>query len=376
MSLPLSGQRIGLLTASASRLGGGVYEAVVKQAAMIRALGGEALIFALLDAHSHEDAINFAPSPVAALPVKGPRQIGYAPGLLKALLDARLDSLHLHGIWMYPSRAGCLWARQTGKPYFISPHGMLDPWITARGRWKKALARAGYERANWRAARGLHALTRSEANDIAAESGRNDSLIIPNPAPALVSAQDAASRPPVVAFIGRVHPKKNFLALIEGWQRANLPEGARLVLAGWGDAADVATLEGAVAAAGPDVSFVGPIYGTAKAALLAEARFIALPSLSEGLPMAILESWSAGTPTLMSRHCHLDEGFEAGAAIDCGEDPASVARALEQGLALDGPAWLAMSKAAQGLAAGAFGADTIARRWAEVYLGAPEGSLA
>jgi poly(glycerol-phosphate) alpha-glucosyltransferase len=41
---------------------------------------------------------------------------------------------------MYPSRAGLQWARRTGKPYLISPHGMLDPWITGRGRAKKALA--------------------------------------------------------------------------------------------------------------------------------------------------------------------------------------------------------------------------------------------
>ena len=49
-------ERIGLLTAAASRLGGGVFEAVVAQAGMIRAAGGEVRVFALEDAHSAEDA--------------------------------------------------------------------------------------------------------------------------------------------------------------------------------------------------------------------------------------------------------------------------------------------------------------------------------
>lgn len=49
MSGALAGIGIGLLTASASRLGGGVFEAVVAQADLIRGLGGEALVFALED---------------------------------------------------------------------------------------------------------------------------------------------------------------------------------------------------------------------------------------------------------------------------------------------------------------------------------------
>ena len=91
MSAPLAGRRIGLLTASASRLGGGVFEAVVAQAALIRSLGGEAQIFALADRHTEEDRARFGPSPVIATPVIGPSQVGYSPSLHKALALADLD---------------------------------------------------------------------------------------------------------------------------------------------------------------------------------------------------------------------------------------------------------------------------------------------
>ena len=366
MTLPLDGLRIGLLTASASRLGGGVSEAVMIQAAMIRELGGEAVVFALEDEFAEEDRARYAPSELHLLPMRGPSQIGYAPGLVDGLLAARLDVLHLHGIWMYPSRAGARWAKATGKPYIISPHGMLDPWITSRGRWKKALARTGYERAGWRRANFLHALTAREAAVIESESGRSDSVVIANAAPP-VGAENLTPRSPLFAYIGRIHSKKNLLALVAAWSQLDLPVGASLTIAGWGEAADLAALEAAVAVAGPAVRFIGPVYGAAKHDLLTQARFMVLPSLSEGLPMAVLEGWAAGTPTIMTSECNLPQGFAGGAAIECGDSIDAILAALKQALALAPADWLAMSANARGLAAGSFSVGSIAARWGETY---------
>lgn len=369
MSAPLAGMRIGLLTASASRLGGGVFEAVLAQAALIRNLGGEPLVFALDDPASAADAPRFAPTPVAHFPVRGPGQPGFAPGLVKALLAADLACLHLHGIWLYPSFAGWRWARRTGRRYVVSPHGMLDPWIVGRGQWKKALARAGYERASWSAAAVLHALTASEQADLRRETGRNDAVLIPNPAPPAMAPDAVALREPVAVYIGRIHPKKNLLALIEAWRMATLPAGARLKIAGWGDAGDVAALEAAMLAAGASVEFCGPLYGEEKQRLLDEARFGILPSHSEGLPMAVLECWAAATPVLMSQACNLPIGFTAGAALDCGTTAESIRAALETALAMPQDRWDTMRKAALALAGGPFAAPTIAAAWAAAYRG-------
>ena len=368
----LAGRRIGLLTASASRLGGGVFEAVVAQAEIIAACGGEPIVFALADEHSAADRARFGDAAVNVFPVRGPRQVGYASALTPALLAAQLDCLHLHGIWMYPSRAGAAWAKAKanaggGSCYIISPHGMLDPWITGRGKWKKTLARAGYERAGWRSASFLHALTGREAADIARESGRRDSVIIANAAPS-TECEPTGARAPHFAYIGRIHPKKNLLALLVAWSQARRPPDSTLTIAGWGEPGDVAALEAAVLAAGPSARFVGPLYGTAKQALLAQARFMVLPSLSEGLPMAVLEGWAVGTPTVMTSECNLPEGFTSRAAIACGASPAAIATALETALALDPSQWQAMAASAQALAAGPFSAETIAARWSEAYL--------
>ena len=362
----LNGRRIGLLTASASRLGGGVYEAVVHHAEMVRAAGGEPHVFALEDRHSADDRARFGPTEVTFCRVRGAAQIGYAPALVDTLLATDLDCLHLHGIWMYPSRAGLVWARRTGRPYFISPHGMLDPWITARGRWKKAGARVGYERAAWRTAWAMHALTAKEAADIARESGRRDSLVIPNPAPPMAGAA-LTPRPPNLIYLGRIHPKKNVLALVAAWRGAKLPDGARLTIAGWGAPQDIVELEAQVDTGPASVEFVGPVFGEAKQRLLESARFMILPSHSEGLPLVVLEAWAAGTPTIMTGECNIPEGFAAGAALECGYDPPAIAQAIEQALALRADKWLIMAHAACALASGRFSTATLSAEWAAVY---------
>lgn len=365
----LSGKRIGLLTASVSRLGGGVFEAVVNQAELVRRCGGEAVVIGLEDRHSADDRARFAPSTVITAPVSGPPMIGYAPALVTLLLEANLDLLHLHGIWMYPSHAATRWAKRTRRPYIVSPHGMLDPWITARGRLKKTIAREAYERASWRQASVLHALTAREAGDIAHECARTDTVVIANAGPPPAPAA-AAPRPPHFVYLGRIHPKKNIAALIAAWsQNAErlARSDARLTIAGWGEDDDVTEFKVMLAGAPPTVAFAGPVYGERKDALLREARFLVLPSHSEGLPMVILEAWAKGTPTLMTAECNLPEGLAAGAAIECGYDAGAIGPQLVRAAEMPAEEWLAMSRAAHGLAAGPFAPETIEARWARCY---------
>jgi poly(glycerol-phosphate) alpha-glucosyltransferase len=361
--------RIGLLSTAASRAGGGVFEAIVAQCGVLRRIGFEPVVIALADPHDAEDHKRMDAEVIAVRP-SGPVTIGYAPGLAKALGEARLDLLHLHGIWQYPSAAAAHWAKRTRRPYLISSHGMLDPWIVEKGQLKKALARLAYENRSWRQADAFHALTRDEASDIAAVTGRGDCVVIPNAVePGLTGLQ----REPVLAYVGRIHPKKNLEGLVEGWKLARdalAPLGARLRIAGWGADEDVAALRKQITAAGgDDIEFIGPAFGAEKAALLGSARFLALASHSEGLPMGVLDAWATGTPTLMSRHCHLPEGFEAGAALDCGTDPATIADCLRAAARLSESQWEAMSDAGLRLTRETFSPDAVSQRWEEAYSG-------
>ena len=128
------------------------------------------------------------------------------------------------------------------------------------------------------------------------------------------------------------------------------------------------TLRAKLAAlADPGIAFLGPVYGEQKQKLLREARFMVLPSLSEGLPMAILEAWAAATPCLMSAACNLPEGFAQGAALETGTEADSIAGALRRGLALPEAGWQAMSVAARALAQRRFSPAAVAAQWAAIY---------
>lgn len=368
MSSPIAGKRIGLVTAWASRSNGGVFEAVVAQAAMLRELGAQPVVLAVEDEFHGTDRWRLDPCEVMTVPPAGPRALAYSADLARALDDAQLDLLHLHGIWQYPSHASGAWARRWHRPLVISPHGMLAEWITARNRWKKTLARLAWERRAWRSASVFHALTATEQADITREAPATRSAIIPNAAPKLAPFS-ADPRPPHALYLGRIHAKKNIPALIAGWRLAlpHLPADAQLTIAGWGDDAGIAQLEAAMVGHDRSIAFVGTAFGSQKAALFDSARFLVLPSLSEGLPMAVLEAWASGTPTIMSRHCQLPEGFLAGAAIDSGTTPEAIAAALRDGFSRDGSAWQDMAGAARNLAVGSFGKGTVARRWEALY---------
>lgn len=368
-SLPLAGKRIGLLSSWVSRSNGGVFEAVLAQADVLTTLGAQPVVLGLRDRHAESDIWRLGGHEHHLCDPWGPHAAAYAPALASALMSAELDLLHLNGIWQYPSHVADLWKRATARPLVISPHGMLDPWITSRNAWKKHLGRILWERKAWQNANAFHALTDAEARDIARETGGAEVATIPNSAPSLTPPGDA-TRPPMALYIGRIHEKKNLGALISAWQiaRTALPKGSVLTIAGWGDDDGIDALEHAMRdVAGDGIEFVGTVFGSQKAALLDLARFVVLPSLSEGLPMAILEAWAAGVPTIMSEHCHLPDGFAAGAALGCGTSPEDIAATLIEGFALSEPEWRRMSDAATALAAGPYSSTTLASRWERFY---------
>ena len=80
----------------------------------------------------------------------------------------------------------------------------------------------------------------------------------------------------------------------------------------------------------PSLLFLGPRFGEEKATAYRNADAFVLPSLSEGLPMAILEAWAHAKPVLMTPECNLPEGFAAGAALRIGSEAADIGTGLTQ----------------------------------------------
>jgi len=336
--------RIAFLVASVSRRAGGLFESVRKLALSFveRRSGVDVTVLALGDPDTAQDLPEWRGLPVFAGRVLGPRTFGYSPELARRLAGETADLVHLHGLWMYPSVACSRWAASGRGPYLVSPHGMLDAWAIRNSAWKKRVTAWLFERRNLRGATCLHALSEAEAESIRACGLRNPVCVIPNgvelpverPAshPGWVREIPAGAK--VLLFLGRLHPKKGVPALLKGWAAAR---GAgrddwRLVIAGWEQGGHEAQLRRLVGDLGlsEQVRFVGPQFGREKAATLARASAFVLPSLSEGLPMAVLEAWAYGLPVLMTPRCNLAEGFAVGAALRVEPEAESLALGLEE----------------------------------------------
>lgn len=356
--------RIAMVTGSLSRRAGGLFESVRHLSLALRARGHDIRVIGLRDPDTEADLEAWAPIEPVVLDIVGPSSIGLPCGAGAHL--AGHDIVHQHGIWKLLSYPVSRFAK--GGHTVISPRGMLDPWARDNAYLKKRIAWAGWERANLRRAACLHALAEAEAEAIRDWLPQTPLVVIPN-------GIDTNAQPPrrqclvgstrICLFMARIHPKKGVDRLLNQW--AALPnqtrESWRLEIAGPDEVGLRATLEAQTISLGlkGEVSFVGPIMGHAKAEALARASAFVLPSYSEGLPMSVLEAWSAALPVLMTRTCNLPEGFEAMAAHEISSDPTDLARGLARAdLAL-------MGQRGRNLVERHFNWDIIAKRHEAAY---------
>ena len=187
-------------------------------------------------------------------------------------------------------------------------------------------------------------------------------------------------------YLGRLHPKKNLGPLLRAWAEVqrDCPAAREwtLALAGWdqggyevqlrqqcsdlglpftfptpirGSAGDSPALFGdSPKGSFPSIMFLGPQFGDAKAACYANCDAFILPSLSEGLPMVVLEAWAYAKPVLMTDECNLPEGFATRAALRISTEVAGIAAGLRT---------LVEMKDAERVAMGARGRELVAAKF-------------
>jgi poly(glycerol-phosphate) alpha-glucosyltransferase len=333
--------RLAVAAHGISRLQGGMFYSVRELWKAVQRRGAAVSVHAIADQHSDEDAPTYSPLEWHLHPRVGPHRVGWSPALGRALMAEApgLDMISLHGAWI-PIAAGVVRAHRRHRlPYVIHPQGMLDPWALANAKAKKAVARVLWQNEAFGRAFCLRALCQSELRSFRAYGIRQPVAVIPNgvaldqvenlpPAGAFHARHPALDGRPFVLFIGRIHAKKGLAHFLEAWARVK-PRDLALVIAGFDEVGHQRELEAIVAAHGleRDVHFVGELRGEAKREALAAASWYALPSFSEGFPMAILEAAACGIPVLMTPQCNFPELTAAGGALEM-EPTADSAAAL------------------------------------------------
>ena len=323
-----------------SRRAAGIWTVVAGMSEALNQRDGiNATVFGLVAGDTPGILQKYSGAPAVTASVVGPNAFGYAPSLRQPLYGTDLDILHAHGIWMYISKLGRDWARRTGKPHIVSPHGMLDPWALANSRWKKQLVEIWFERSHLREVSCLHALCTAELDAIRRYGLSNPVCVIPNgvdlphgPVADPPPWNEATIEEKVLLYLGRIHPKKGLPLLLQSFAKAERSADWSLVIAGWDQGGHETELRNLVNSLGIEhnVKFVGPLHGAAKVSALDNADAFVLPSLSEGLPMTVLEAWSHGLPVLMTVDCHLPEGAVVGAAIEVAATSEGLAGGLRE----------------------------------------------
>ena len=259
---------------------------------------------------------------------------GYAPGFATWIKERRAnyDAVIVHGLWQYSSFG--VWRAVTGSstPYFVFPHGMLDPWFKRTYPAKHFKKLLYWPWGEYRVLRDAAAVlfTSEEERRLARGSFGlytcNEKVV--NYGTASPSDPERAREKFFEAFphlrgrrfflfLGRLHEKKGCDLLIEAFAQLANSSGTshHLVMAGpCSDGSYLRRLRERAAAAGDSITFPGMLTGVVKWGALSAADAFVLPSHQENFGIAVAEALACGTPVLISNKINIWREIEGDGA--------------------------------------------------------------
>lgn len=269
--------------------------------------------------------VRSCPIPVHALgPGRG--SYGFAPRFSRWIRErhAQYDAVIVHGLWQYSSFGVWRALRGTPTPYFVFPHGMLDPWFKRTYPLKHMKKLLYWPWAEYRVLRDAAAVlfTSEEERRSARESFslyRCNEVVVNygTAAPELDLAEAREdffnSFPQLrgrrfLLFLGRLHEKKGCDLLIEAFVAMRKAAGDQvpdLVLAG--PCADAGYREhlARLASSASGITFTGMLAGQRKWGAFSAAEAFILPSHQENFGIAVAEALACGTPVLISNKVNI-----------------------------------------------------------------------
>ncbi|PWU08046.1 MAG: transferase [Verrucomicrobia bacterium] len=303
--------------------GGGPIEAITQLALVNRARGHEIEI-ASLDAPSD----SWVATCSVACHALGPGVSSYrwSPRLTRWLRENchRFDAIIINGIWHYNSFGAWRALRKTSVPYFVYPHGMLDPWFKRRFPLKHLKKLLVWRWTDFRVLRDARAVlfTSEEECKLASQSFRKytcRSIVVRYgtggcPFPREACQKAFSERFPmlreqrILLYLGRIHEKKGVDLLLKAFSRvcSSRSESWQLIIAG-PESAYVKQMKELTEMLGivDRVSWVGMLSGMLKWGALYAADAFILPSHQENFGVSVAEALSCGVPVLISKRVNI-----------------------------------------------------------------------
>jgi glycosyltransferase involved in cell wall biosynthesis len=326
--------------------------AAIEQLSLAHCAWGHTVEVACLD-DPHAPWVAASPLKVHAL---GPGRTSYAfssrygPWLREHA--RRFDCIVVNGLWQYTGFG--VWLHRASVPYFVFPHGMLDPYFKRAFPLKHLKKWLYWPWAEYRVLRDARAvLFTAQAEKLLARESfwlyrccEAVTSLGTAPPPGDSRAQKALffERFPglvgrrLVLFLGRLHPKKGCDLLIEAFARvASSDPSLALVMAGPDQVGWQVTLVALAERFGiaGRVHWTGMLSGDLKWGALHAAEVFALPSHQENFGVAVAEALACGLPVLLSDRVNIWREIAAdGAGLVAADSLSGTIGLLEQWQAL------------------------------------------
>ena len=228
--------------------------------------------------------------------------LGFAPSFKRDVLKlGRYDIYHAQGVWQWNTYALASAARQSGKPYLITPRGMLYPQdIRKSNILLKKLSLKLRLLNDLNKAACVHVTCEEEMKHCRDLGIVSPIAVIPNPVEIKdypYQKEDGVRR---IGYLGRISRRKNIEGLIEAFHElGSEAEDAELLIIGGGDKDYEQELHNLVAKCHlTNVRFTGFLTGEEKDKALASCSVLAMPSEFENLGNVVLEGLVRGIPCI------------------------------------------------------------------------------
>ena len=281
---------------------------------------------------------------------------GYRRGLPARILALaqQHDAVIIHGIWQYHAFATWRALRGSCIPYFVYPHGMLDPWFKHAYPLKHIKKWAYWPWADFRVLRDAQAVlftTEQErllarqsfwlyqANEVVVGYGTSAPSGDPEQQRKLFLNRFPQLRDQrILLFLSRIHPKKGVDLLIEAFAAvATSDPRLQLVIAGPDQVGWQATLQQRAASLGiaDRISWPGMLSGDLKWGAFRAAELFCLPSHQENFGIVVAEALACRLPVAIGEPVNIaSEVSSAGAGLVHPDTAGGTTDALRRWLAL------------------------------------------
>ena len=318
---------------SISRNMGGIFEVERNLALELTKANYKVTVVSLKDKYSEIDSLKWNPIKPKYTPVVGPQSLGFSPQLKGVLNNVSANVGHVHTLWDYTSFALLKWAKKNKAPFIYTPNGMLNHKALHVSSWKKKIALKLYAKEVLENVSCIQVNTPHEYEHVRSFGLKNPICMIGNGVH-LPDEKENFESPwknkksegkKILLYIGRIHPTKGIHHLIESWNNALKLNSAfgkswHLVVVGFGFY-EKSKYENEIQEKAhhlniqDNITFLPPHFGDEMKACYTNCDAFILPSITEGIPMALLTAWTYKKAVLMTPECNLSMAFDAGAAI-------------------------------------------------------------